>query len=155
MALHALYYQALRLPAAQGRRAAVASLTFGLVPAAAVALPAFDKGELEGLKPEKKKKRMKPDGFGGFVERDEEVKPVIARAIDGVTGGDEAPAPAPRAAAPAPAPTVSASTKSSASAPTLDELIAKSIAQKEELRKRTRPFEPMPARTAPRAWCCV
>lgn len=125
---------ALRPPpkAVHGRRAAVATL-FGLPAAASAFSSPFDKGEIQGLKPEKKKKRMKPDGFGGFVEREEEVKPVLSRVIDNALG-DDAPPPAPRAAAPPPPPApVGTSSKSSAPALTLDELVAKSIQQKEEL----------------------
>ena len=58
---------ALHLPTCTGRRGALASAAALGLPAAALALPAFEKEGIEGLRPETKKKRMKPDGFGGFV----------------------------------------------------------------------------------------
>lgn len=82
---------ALHLPTCTGRRGALASAAALGLPAAALALPAFEKEGIEGLRPETKKKRMKPDGFGGFVERDEEVKSVAGRLIDKVGGDDDAP----------------------------------------------------------------
>ena len=77
--------------------------------------------------------RMMPDGFGGYIERDDddEVKSIPARVMDGFSGDDEPvaaasppPAAAPAAAAPAaPAPS---------SAPlTFDQMVANSVAQKE------------------------
>ena len=70
---------------------------------------------------QKAKKRMKPDGFGGFVERDEEVKPVYQRVAEGVVStieGDEAvPAPKRVASAPSPPPAKKSSAATSSSAP--------------------------------------
>ena len=79
---------------------------------------------------------MRPDGFGGFVERDEEVKSINARVIDAaqdaLTGGAP-PAPPTQQAAPPPpppAPAQSASTRSS-QAQSTDDLINNSVASKE------------------------
>ena len=76
-------------------------------------------------------KKLKPDGFGGKVCRDEEVKPLLAK----VLSGDE-PAPAPVAVAAAPQKSVGESTRSSSvsEAPlTLEGLIEASIKNKEEV----------------------
>ena len=76
-------------------------------------------------------KKLKPDGFGGKVCRDEEVKPLLAK----VLSGDE-PAPAPVAVAAAPRKSVGESTRSSSVSEvplTLEGLIEASIKNKEEV----------------------
>lgn len=86
---------------------------------------------------EKKVRRM-PDGFGGFIEREEDVKPVLTRVLDGVaesaSSSSAAPAQKSVAAAPAPKKSVGESTRSSSSGGplTTEDLIKKSIENKEE-----------------------
>lgn len=97
--------------------------------------------DIPGAKPAEAGKpvcaKYKPDGFGGKVCRDEEIKPLINKVIDGVTSSDDFPPPPPRAA-PAAAPerkkSVGESTRSSGEAEkplTLEDLIEKSIQNKE------------------------
>jgi hypothetical protein len=76
-------------------------------------------------------KKLKPDGFGGKVCRDEEVKPLLAK----VLSVDE-PATAPVAVAAAPRKSVGESTRSSSVSEvplTLEGLIEASIKNKEEV----------------------
>jgi hypothetical protein len=134
-------------PAAElGRRTAAATAVAGLF-ALPLAAPAYNYGKNGGFtgyksrgygdmeapssaEPEDKK-RMMPDGKGGFIERKEEVKAVSTRVVEKVLDGyDRLPA----APAPAPAPRAAASTQSSSSAPkSFEELLANSILQKEDL----------------------
>jgi hypothetical protein len=142
---------AVRGPPAQARRGVLAlgagALGLALPHAAARAVPnPFNKGELTGLKPEVVCKpkgtcacNCMPDGFGGYKERAEEVKPVASRVIDAF--GDEVeppPAPRPRASVGFAPPSKGreakpASSSSSALALSFDELVANSVANKEEL----------------------
>jgi len=127
-----------------GRRAAAAGL-LGMP----LAAPAYDYGKGGGVvykqrnygdmdapgsaPPKPDKPRMMPDGKGGYIERDAPVKSVSARVVDSVADALDRPAP-PAPAAPAPAPRAQASTQSSSSAPkTFEDLLANSIAQKEQL----------------------
>ena len=130
----------------------------GILSALPLAVPAavhavnnpFDKGEVvykRGAKGPSDKKRMRPDGFGGYVERDDDdiaTTPLYKRVGDAITA-DAPAAPAPtapvaaakeRVAAAKPAPAKSAAstapTGSSAKALTVDELIANSIQSKED-----------------------
>lgn len=117
-----------------GSRRAVLGTALAFAPLAAQALPSFEKEGIEGLRPETVKVRMKPDGFGGMVPRDEPVKSVAARALDVVVSDDGAPsAPAPKAAPKAAPAAAASSSKSSAPKLTLDEMVENSIAQKEAL----------------------
>jgi len=87
-------------------------------------------------------KRKKPDGFGGFVCRDEEVKPLLSQAIDGIVGDSPATAAPRTTATPSPVESrkksIGESTSSSSSKPlTFDELLANSIANKELIQGRS------------------
>ena len=74
-----------------------------------------------------------PDGFGGFKPRNSDpTAPLYKRVGDAVfSDADGAPPPPPRAAAPPPPPKAAA--RSSAPALTFEDLVANSIASKEEL----------------------
>jgi hypothetical protein len=76
----------------------------------------------------------KPDGRGGYERRTKQVKPLAKQALEAVIG-DDGPAPAAPTATPQAAPKAAPSTRSSDSGPALsrDELITKTIAQKEEI----------------------
>lgn len=139
-----------RGPPAHARRGVLAlgagALSLAL-PHAAWAVPnPFDKGELNGLKPEVVCKpkgtcacNCMPDGFGGYKERTEEVKPVASKVIDAF--GDEVDGPAPAAKPKAsigiapPKGYNAARPSASSSAPSLsfDELVANSVSNKEEM----------------------
>ena len=125
-----------RFVAALGATAAIAAHT---PTANAIANP-WDKGELD-LKPEKIKKKMRPDGFGGYVEREEAVQAPILKVINSNKDNPEqlgrepsvleisskaAPPPPKRQAS------KSVSTDSSAPPPSLEEMVANSIRSKEE-----------------------
>ena len=127
-------------PAQMGRRAALAGCCSLAIPAVASALPnPFERDDLVGLAPPKAKKRMRPDGFGGFVERGEDediTKPVPMRIADSFKGDEPAPAPAPApaaapAAAPPPPPPPPAAKAPSAPALSMDQMLDNSIRQKE------------------------
>ena len=85
-----------------------------------------------------KKKRCRPDGYGGRKCDDDEVKPVTERIGNAVFGGDAAPASAPvakSASAPAPAKkaVVEPTNKELAKTFTVDEMIENSIVSKEKI----------------------
>lgn len=45
------------------------------------AAPSFDKGALD-LKPREERKKLKPDGFGGYIERDAPVESIPGRILN-------------------------------------------------------------------------
>jgi len=132
---------ALRLPSQPRhatRRAALAGIF--AMPAAAHAAPAFDKGELD-LKPEKKKLKCRPDGFGGkiCIDPDEvdasRTAPVYQRVFNAATGDAPEAASVAKPAAPTKAPKTAAPAVSKSSAPalTLDDMIQNSINSKADV----------------------
>ena len=91
------------------------------------AAPSFDKGALD-LKPREERKKLKPDGFGGYIERDALVESIPGRMLN---ARDDETAAAPKvAAAPRKAPPPS---KSSEPPLSLEEMVNNSIRSKEEL----------------------
>jgi hypothetical protein len=138
-----------RGPSAQARRDVLALGVGALglaLPHAAWAANPFDKGELKGLKPEVVCKpkgtcacNCMPDGFGGYKERTEEVKPVASKVLDAF--GDEVDGPSPvakpKASIGLAPPTGYNSAKSSAASSTpalsFEELVANSVSSKEEM----------------------
>lgn len=146
----------LRAPPALTRRTAIAGFAIVGLPGAALAVPG--QSEFSGYKTRDygngentatgakepdttvcgpKVKGCKPDGFGGYVRRDAEVKPLNKRVADAAFGGDDAAraAPAaPKAAAPKKE-SVGTSTRSSSSTPqpTKEELLSTVVGQKEAI----------------------
>ena len=147
LALTALSADALRLTPSTvlNRRAAVAGLVAAPAAAGAVNNP-LDTKSFSGYKERnyggepamntqvtEKKVRRRPDGFGGYIEREEDVKPVINRILG--DGGDSG-APTNVAAAPARKPSIGESTRSSSGsskALSVDEMVQNSIASREQL----------------------
>ena len=118
------------------RRAAVVSIVGAPAAARAIANP-WDKGDLSNLKPEKERKRLRPDGFGGYVERDEAVAPVITKVIQRAAGDDDdaeqtPPAKAVTAAPRSSKPKPSERTTSSTPTMSLEAMVEASIKSKEE-----------------------
>lgn len=125
-----------------GRRAALGSAVAVALPSVLRAPPssAFDLGSDGvdyGLPERPKKKRVRPDGFGGFIERTDDdkygadpTKPAALKLADKIMGDDGAPA----------APTTSRKAKAAARATassskplTIEEMVANSVRQKGEL----------------------
>mmetsp|Transcript_7463 Transcript_7463/g.16451 ORF Transcript_7463/g.16451 Transcript_7463/m.16451 type:complete len:166 (-) Transcript_7463:407-904(-) len=123
------------------RRIAIGGAASLLVPFQAVHAISnpWDKGEVN-FKPREEKKRMRPDGFGGYIERDEPVKTPILSILEQKDEDDEPAAPAPVKAPPAKKKAVATSTASSAPALSLDDMVTNSVRSKEEIMGR--PLEP-------------
>ena len=76
--------------------------------------------------------RLRPDGFGGYIERTEDVQPVFKQLTSNLFE-DDSPPPAPKAAPPPPAAKKSAAAKSSAPSLSFDDMLANSVASKESV----------------------